>query len=882
MRPFWTVFFFFISIYLVEAKPLILKENGKTFYELGHYIDILEDPTGNLKITDVTESKWAKKFKASTKVVHNLGFSKSSFWARIHIKNQNSNQSSWLLSQNYYQQDAVKFYRLKKGVWEETLTGDTLPFSSREIDTKSFTFKIEPKNSSFYYMLIRGSVTQMNLTLTTPLDFLTKESYTNYILGLFFGLVLAMLIYNTFVFFSTRRTSYLFYVFYVLSIGLFIMIRGGFAQRFLFRDFTWASNYGFSFLGGTSALFLALFTISYLNIKNENPKMYKFLLLFIVSSSLVILSSFTLPYAFCAPFMTINSLFSLIAIYIAGLYKFKMKFRPAKYFILAFTFFISGGVSESLLGMGILPSNVLTRNLLLVGNAIELILLSMGLADRFNLIQEEAIKKETEAKKLQENYAKTLKTEVNLKTKSIKMLIENLGQGFMVIDEVGKVQEGATKITKEFFNENPEGKNLSEVLGLKSEQAQSLKSWLKNMWQGKLAFKDLKPLGPQSFRGKEGQYIDLDYHPIYEEKESQNIDTVDKIEKIICVATDKTNEVGLEHQLELDKKNVIFIKNALETPSELVDLLEDTKDLIETYEIIKEMEEGELFRKFHTLKARFGHFGIINVAKELNELETIMSQNNLNDLDDRFIDFQKVFKDFVKDNALIIKASHKALMDDGQIVHISEMIEKAREFELSEEYITFLKEKYLISDIKLKFQRYISLVTDLANEQNKLIDMTIGGDEIKVDVKKYTNFINSSIHLFRNMVDHGIETEEVRIENGKRSVGSVSILFKIIKGRITIYLQDDGKGINPLHIKNKILEKKIKSAEEVDILSENELIDMIFLPGFSTKKDVSDLSGRGIGMDAVREEVERLGGTIIVNSKINEGTQFIVELPLLI
>ena len=124
-------------------------------------------------------------------------------------------------------------------------------------------------------MLIRGSVTQMNLTLTTPLDFLTKESYTNYILGLFFGLVLAMLIYNTFVFFSTRRTSYLFYVFYVLSIGLFIMIRGGFAQRFLFRDFTWASNYGFSFLGGTSALFLALFTISYLNIKNENPKILK-------------------------------------------------------------------------------------------------------------------------------------------------------------------------------------------------------------------------------------------------------------------------------------------------------------------------------------------------------------------------------------------------------------------------------------------------------------------------------------------------------------------------------------------------------------------------------------------------------------------------------
>ena len=110
MRPFWTVFLFLLFIQLGEAKPLILKEGGKPFHELGLYIDILEDPTGKLKIADVTGPKWAPKFKASTKIVHNLGFSQSSFWARIHIQNQNPYQSTWLLSQNYYQQDIVKFY----------------------------------------------------------------------------------------------------------------------------------------------------------------------------------------------------------------------------------------------------------------------------------------------------------------------------------------------------------------------------------------------------------------------------------------------------------------------------------------------------------------------------------------------------------------------------------------------------------------------------------------------------------------------------------------------------------------------------------------------------------------------------------------------------
>ena len=110
------------------------------------------------------------------------------------------------------------------------------PLFKQEIDTKSFTFKIEPKENSFYYMKIRGSVTQMNLTLTTPLEFSTKESYTNYILDSSLVSFLAMYL-QYFCLFSTRRISYLFYVFYVLSIGLLIMIRGGFAQRFLFRDF---------------------------------------------------------------------------------------------------------------------------------------------------------------------------------------------------------------------------------------------------------------------------------------------------------------------------------------------------------------------------------------------------------------------------------------------------------------------------------------------------------------------------------------------------------------------------------------------------------------------------------------------------------------------
>ena len=152
MKTFLSLLVLLSLIHLAEAKPLILKEGGKAFYELGLYLDILEDPTNQLTIDDVSGPKWASKFKKSDKTVHNFGFSKSSFWARINIQNKSKNQLTWLLSQNYYQQDEVKFYRIKNSKWQETITGDTLPFSEREMDTKSFTFKISPKANSFYYM----------------------------------------------------------------------------------------------------------------------------------------------------------------------------------------------------------------------------------------------------------------------------------------------------------------------------------------------------------------------------------------------------------------------------------------------------------------------------------------------------------------------------------------------------------------------------------------------------------------------------------------------------------------------------------------------------------------------------------------------------------
>ena len=132
--------------------------------------------------------------------------------------------------------------------------------------------------------------------------------------------------------------------------------------------------------------------------------------------------------------------------------------------------------------------------------------------------------------------------------------------------------------------------------------------------------------------------------------------------------------------------------------------------------------------------------------------------------------FESELKEFLKKNRLILEAAHKFSFDQGKTLKVSDILDHKEKFSSLEDLFNYLRENYLLSDIKVKFERYGSLVAELAEKQSKAIDVQFSGDEIKVDTHQYTDFINASIHLIRNMVDHGIETEDERIEkaNHKR------------------------------------------------------------------------------------------------------------------
>ena len=873
-------------------------------YSLSKYVEILEDPTGKLNINDIVKKRWQKKFKKRSERKLNFGYSKSTFWARVKIKNKSKEHKTWLLSHHYFLQDEVELFReVEKGLWVGSKTGDTFPFSTREIEARSFSFKIKPVLDSMYYVKIRGTANQMDLTLSSPIQFAKDQTKDNYILGLFFGLVLSMIFYNAFIFISTKELSYLFYVLHVTSYGLGLSLYQGFGQRFLFQNFPSMSNNGITILIGLMGFFLYLFTIRFLKIKEDMPKTYTLLMFLGVLCLSLVPSAFIFDYSFNLKFQSFNGFTFTVVILIVGFYRL-FNYRPAVYFCLAFVSTLIGAIVMGLMAIGFFPPIFIVKQAPIIGNALELILLSLGLADKFKLIKEQAYEKEAEAKRVLKNHAVSLHKRVLEKTSELKkekdalkvileetsrqkksrdQLLGSLGQGYLTFNSNGIVDEGTTKITEQLLEthllkDSPEGLKVWDILFRDQNQKNiNFKTWVKNVFEGRILFKDLNELAPKTFEGRHKKYIELEFRPIFKEEEGKKI----SVDKLILIASDKTKELELKKQLEMDKEKTDFVTSCLGNPAEFVDLLDDTYMVLDSYYEERDNEPETLFRKFHTLKARFSQYGLRSITQLLNNIETIISNKQVNILKQEIKNFENQLKTFLKENRLIVEAANKFLADEGSTVQVSDIINNTEGYKIDKNYMQLLMKNYLLTDIKKKFEKYRPLIFELASKQGKKVDLKIYGDEIKVDERRYSDFIKNTIHLFRNMVDHGIETEKERINLTKSEVGIIEIDFRLKTDSFVVKFFDDGSGINPESIKGKLIEKGLKKEEELEQVNQQSLVEMIFTPGFSTKEELTDISGRGVGLDAVKKEVEKLGGSISVHSRLGEGTLFVVELPLL-
>ncbi len=178
------------------------------------------------------------------------------------------------------------------------------------------------------------------------------------------------------------------------------------------------------------------------------------------------------------------------------------------------------------------------------------------------------------------------------------------------------------------------------------------------------------------------------------------------------------------------------------------------------------------------------------------------------------------------------------------------------------------------------FSRFHRLVRDVSKEENKQVALKLSGEDAKLDKTVINEISDPLMHLVRNSVSHGIELPEAREARGKPAEGTINLNAFKEGDNIIIEILDDGNGIDVQRVRETIAEKGLRSMAEIERMSDDDAIKFIFAPGFSTKKEVSSISGRGVGMDVVKTNISKLGGTIEIKTELGKGTRFSIKLPL--
>lgn len=378
------------------ASALVFDEHSRSL-PLGRDMYVFEDVRGDASIDDIASPALQPSFRAHDKSVLNAGYSRSVFWLRLDLEyrpQQATGARNWLLELAYPPLDHLELYLADAdGRFQlAQRTGDALPFDSRQIRQHNYLFELslQPGQPQRLYLRLesQGSI-QAPLTLWAPNAYLEQQPGRIYVLGIIYGVLLVMLVYNLFIYLSVRDTSYLYYILYIASFGLYQVSVNGAGIEYFWPNSPWWANAATPFLIGSAALFGCQFARSFLHTAEHSPWIDRALVLMMACGAVVMLLALTVSYATALRLATYLALVFTVLIFTAGILAWLRGMRVARYFIFAWSAFLVGGAINTLMVLGYLPNLFLTMYASQIGSALEVSLLSLALADRINAMKEE-------------------------------------------------------------------------------------------------------------------------------------------------------------------------------------------------------------------------------------------------------------------------------------------------------------------------------------------------------------------------------------------------------------------------------------------------------------------------------------------------------------
>ncbi len=481
-----------------------------------------------------------------------------------------------------------------------------------------------------------------------------------------------------------------------------------------------------------------------------------------------------------------------------------------------------------------------------------------------------------------EDYSKNLERKVEERTvelhaanRLIASMLDSLGQGYLVMDQQGVCLPVFSKACISLLETEPPGKPVWDVL---RQDERKLREWMQMAFDEMIPFKDLVPLAPRRFQHSDAtRVIELDYQPIRDE--------AGRVQRIMVISTDRTREAAAMREAEAERlfsRMVVSIAKNREAFRMFLKEFQDTLDASNHQIETGSLKRDELFRQMHTLKGGAGVFGLESVRQAAHRAEDVLAKGEApspEKMRGAVSEIADAMNLFLTEQASWLRMG---LANVDRVIEVREklVIEFGKALAaqgVDRRLIKIFHREFLSSPAESAFAHFDEVVQQAAEKLGKVIaPIEFENGSVRVLTSSYAALIGALVHAFRNAVDHGVEEPGERVMLGKSEAGKIQVRFAAGE-RLAIEIVDDGRGVDPSRIRAKL--KKLGRENEAEKESDEVVIQHIFDAGFSTRESVTEWSGRGVGMDAIRTEAEKLGGSARVISVLGQGSRVLLDLP---
>lgn len=484
--------------------------------------------------------------------------------------------------------------------------------------------------------------------------------------------------------------------------------------------------------------------------------------------------------------------------------------------------------------------------------------------------------------------------ELNKTTMSLKTLLDNTEEGFLTFSGSLIIDKEYSLECERIFGKEVADRSISTLLSDNNTEIKEFldKVFLKILNENNRIETDMyMSLLPEEIN-RNGRTVKLNYRLINSENDGK---------KIMMILHDISERVELQNEIEHERNILKMVIKVSNSRTYYLELLHDYRQfsitgiaqIIES-NLSNEDKISEIFRMIHTYKGSFANFDAINAVKALHDFETeinserkylaTLSSDKLYEYFDSF-DYNAWIRpdtELIREllGSQFFSNEQKLVIEPDRIVDLENKVAESELGEDGREFLIELK-RLRYTPFREMLGYYKNYVSQLAQRMGKFVEpMIIEGDDIPVDKELYKPLIRSLTHIFRNSIYHGIETPEERAVKGKSEYGVIKVYVQEINGEIILTISDDGKGIDLEDVTQKALEIGIVDHETLEGMPYDEKLKLILMDKLSTSKNVTDISGRGVGLSALNSELHKFEGFLEIKTVEDAGTSFILHIPI--